>query len=134
MAVHHPDAPAFVRLDTGESLSFAEWEARANRLAARPVAPMCCWSRVKMTSFEYPRSDDIYTVGWIARLAERPLMLSRAGRNCNNKRISAVSVRAVAVMIDRLTRYRRRSKRVRRPGDSEVTGLSVDRYGRQQND
>jgi acyl-CoA synthetase (AMP-forming)/AMP-acid ligase II len=33
MAVHHPDAPAFVRLDTGESLSFAEWEARANRLA-----------------------------------------------------------------------------------------------------
>jgi acyl-CoA synthetase (AMP-forming)/AMP-acid ligase II len=33
MAEHHADAPAFVRLDTGESLSFAEWEDRANRLA-----------------------------------------------------------------------------------------------------
>jgi acyl-CoA synthetase (AMP-forming)/AMP-acid ligase II len=33
MAEHHPDELAYVRLDTGETLTFAEWERRANRLA-----------------------------------------------------------------------------------------------------
>ncbi len=33
MAEHYPDQAAYVRLDTGESLSFAQWDAAANRLA-----------------------------------------------------------------------------------------------------
>ena len=33
MAEHHPEETAYLRLDTGDSLSFAEWEGDANRLA-----------------------------------------------------------------------------------------------------
>lgn len=33
MAEHHPDELAYLRVDTGDRLSFTEWESRANRLA-----------------------------------------------------------------------------------------------------
>ncbi len=33
MAEHHPEETAYLRLDTGDFLTFSQWEARANRLA-----------------------------------------------------------------------------------------------------